>query len=160
FVLALIVADPYHVSRGLLKCFDAMLEPLQAEILGEYISAIKSGLIVRPKRARHISRKQKKRAKKNAQPQIGEIKILLHTKIAEMDGLQRKAVKHILRHFPQIRAGYAYLQRVMALYHIPMASSQASEALDKYEAKMPEETRAHYAAFLNTCEKYRDYICA
>jgi transposase len=160
FVLALIVADPYHVLRDLLRCFDAMLAPLQAEILDEYISAIKSGLIVRPKRARHISRKQRKRAKKKAQPQIGEIKILLHAKIAELDGLQRLAVKHILRHFPQIRADYKYLQRVMALYHIPIASSQASEAFDRYETKMPEETRAHYATFLNTCEKYRDYICA
>ncbi len=164
FVSALIVADPFHVLKLLLPCFDSSLEHFQAGILAEYISAIRSGLIVRPKRAQHMSRKQKKRAKKNAKkealPQIGEIKILLHTKIAELDELQRKAVRHILRRFPQIRASYAYLQRVMALYHIPMASAQASEALDKYEAKMPEETRAHYATFLNTCEKYRDFICA
>ena len=154
FVSALIVADPFHVLKLLLACFESSLEHCQAEILAEYVSAIKSGLIVRPKRALHISRKQKKNARKEALPQIGEIKILLHTKIAELDEPQRKAVRHILRRFPQIRASYAYFQRVMALYHIPMASSQASEAFDKYEAKMPEETRTHYATFLNTCEKW------
>jgi len=166
FIRSLIVADPYHVLKPILKLFNSLLEPLEKEILAEYIAAIKSGQIVRPIRARHISRKQKQKiAKRDAEkdapdPKFGEIKILLHTKIAELDEVQKKAVRHILRNFTQIQAGYVYLQRVVALYHIPMASSKASKAFDRFEAKMPVETRNHFAKFLNLCEKYRGYICA
>ena len=122
-IRAFIVADPFHVLRELLKNFDSLLKPFEAEILTEYIVAIKSGHIIRPIRAKHISRKQKQKIKKRdaekdaPDPKFGEIKILLHTRIAELDELQTEAVRYIMRNFKQIRAGYAYLQRVMALYH-------------------------------------------
>lgn len=189
---ATIVADPHHVVRRLLLNFDESLKPFQEAMLAEYIRAIDDQRIVRPPRPKKGKRKKKSRTEQNIsetdtqeaennarEPTAAEIRILLHTKIAETSEVQKKALKFLLKRFPLVRAAYGYIQRVMRLYHSKEmvtygrdASGQrtttmkvidardASIALNKFEAKLPEHVRKGLGKFLNTCRKNRDVICA
>ncbi len=189
---ATIVADPHHVVRRLLLNFDESLKPFQEAMLAEYIRAIDDQRIVRPPRPKKGKRKKKSRAEQNIsetdtqeaennarEPTAAEIRILLHTKIAETSEVQKKALKFLLKRFPLVRAAYGYIQRVMRLYHSKemvtygrdasglrtttmkvIDARDASIALNKFEAKLPEHVRKGLGKFLNTCRKNRDVICA
>jgi hypothetical protein len=80
--------------------------------------------------------------------------------------------------FPDVRAAYCYLQRVMRLYRtakivaygrdVPglrtttvkvIDPKGASRELNKFEARLPPHVRDGLSKFLETCRKNRDVIC-
>ena len=192
FPCATIVADPHHVVRRLLERFDEFLKPFQDAMLAEYICAIDDQRIVRPARPKKGKRKKKCRPeqnisetgnkeeeKKTRRPTAAEIRILLHTKIGGTNEASKKALRFLLKRFPDVRAAYYYMQRVMRLYHtVEMVAygrdasclrttivkvidaKDASTELDKFEAKLPEHVREGLSKFLNSCRRNRDVICA
>lgn len=192
FPHATIVADPHHVVRLLHERFDKFLKPIEDAMLAEYKTAIDNRHIIRPPRPKKKRLKKKSRLKQDIseagnqeeekklrQPTAAEIRILLHTKIAETNPVQRKALMFLLMRFPCVRAAYVYQQRVMRLYHTEemvtygrgasglrtttvkvIDAKDASIELDKFGAKLPEHVREGIGTFLNTCRKNRDVICA
>jgi transposase len=170
---ATIVADPYHVVRRLLERFDELLRPFEDAMLLEYICAIDDQRIVRPVRPRKVRRKKSSRTEENLSETdnkeeeekirrrtAAEIRILLHTKIGETNETHKKAVRSLLKRFPDVQAAYYYLQCVMHLYHTKVSAAEASRALDKFELKLPLHVREALNTFLNSCRKNRDVICA
>lgn len=189
---ATVVADPHHVVRSLIKCFDEFLKPFEDAMLAEYIRAIDDHHIVRPARPKKGKRKKKilpelqvfetgneEEEKETRQPTAAEIRIMLHTKIAKTDHAQKMALRFLLNQFPDVRAAYYYMQRVMRLYHIVemvaygrdafglrttkvkvLDAKDASMEFNKFEAKLPEHVREGLGTFLNTGRKNRDVICA
>src|SRR5450756_287038 len=176
FPNATIVADPFHVVRSLRNRFDELIRPFEGGMLDAYILAIKDLHIVRPVRP---SKRKKKSRPEPLPPTEAEIRILLHTKLGETNQTQRKALKYLLKRFPDVRHSYCYLQRVMLLYHTSKVVTyvrddselrtatvknidavDASIALDKFEARLKPHIRADLRIFLDTCRKNRDFICA
>jgi hypothetical protein len=167
FLMALIVADPFHVVKELLMCFDSFLEPFEARMLAEYTSAINAGCLARPVRTKRSKRKQtgKKTEDKIKAPTFAEIRILLRTKSGELNPVQAETVKFLTTGFREVVAGYVYVQGVMALYHKEMAPAKASEALDGLEADLlkaglPPQLLECFLKFRNLCQRCRDEICA
>lgn len=171
---ATIVADPHHVVRLLLERFDEFLKSYEDAMLDEYIRAIDEKRIIRPTRPKKVKHKRKNICttenisktgnrtdkEKLRKPTVAEIRILLHTKIVETNKAHKKAVRFLLKRFPDVRAAYCYLQRVMRLYHTKVSALDASRALDKFESKLPQHIRKDLSTFLNSCRKNRDVICA
>lgn len=189
FPCATIVADKHHVIRHLHKNFDKHLNPFQDAMVLEYMRAINEKRIVRPPRPKKEKTKirpkqnipetdNEEEDKEIPQPTATEIEILLHTKIGKATHTQKMAVRFLLRRFPGVRAAYFYLQHVMRLYkteelvvYVRDASglkratkklvdaTDASRALHKFEARLPEHVRDGLSTFLNTCRNNRDVIC-
>jgi transposase len=167
FPEALIVADSFHVIQQIRRCFEALLKPMEPEMLAEYIRAINEGLArpnrgkqgkaeASPKTARDM-RNLKKQAK---EPTFAEIRILLRTKKWKLDDIQQEAVKAILHRFPEARNSYDYLQGAMALYHTVMSSATASKALERLEAQLSPHCKIYFQDFLKLCRDRRGEICA
>lgn len=172
FPEALIVADPFHVVRDLLKGFNSLLKPFEEQLLREYTSAINAGGLVRPIRTATVNPGGAKRrisAKKvkdmSREPSLVEVRLLFHKKEGKLNEVERDAISFLIDRFPGIRAGYVYLQGVMALYHAEVAPADASRTLDKLEqellaAKLSPDSGECFLDFRNLCRKRRDAICA
>ncbi len=166
FRSATIIADPHHVIRRMMECFDAFLKLHEEAMLDEYIRAIESGLLIRPRRPKNTkilkncASNHRIGAEVPRRPTSAEIRILLHTKVCEATQLQKTAVRYLLVRFPDVRAAYCYLQRVMRLYHTQVSAKEASKALDKFEARLPDNVRGGLDRFLASCRTNRDVICA
>lgn len=162
---ALRVGDPYHVVRHLLEAFDNLLEPYEGRMLAEYKGAIDARRVRRPFRTKRGKRKQsgRKQDKTSKEPTFAEIRFLLHTREKKLRSL-KAAVNSVLNGFPEVRAGYAYLQGVMTLFHTRMSSAEASTALDELERdlikKLPPPGMECMFKFLDLCRKHRDAMCA
>jgi Transposase len=172
FDKAYIVGDPFHVVRELLRCYNSLLEPFEERMLAEYIDGINAGFLVRPIRAKRKKKKLTYKETKNEKekevktPTFAEIRVLLRTKKQKLiTAAQKDAVKFLIDLFPEVRAGYAYVQGVMALYHEKVSSAKASEALDGLERDllntgMPPEVTECFLKFRNLCRRCRNEICA
>jgi transposase len=160
---ARIVADPYHVIRKALECFDPILKDFETSILERYSGAIKEGSLVRPIVGR--GRKEQEstdsigQIKRPNDPKIGEIKLLLHTKAGELQAEHRAAVDFLLAAFPDLRPAYFYLQGVMGLYHRRISANKASRRLDKLSEKLPATLKLRFKKFLKYSLKHRQAIC-
>lgn len=164
---ATIIADPHHVVRRLIEIFDEFIKPFEDAMLDRYVCAIKEKRIIRPARHRKAqrakgnhSKSQQCESEKLRKPTAAEVRILLHTKIGETNQSHRNAVRFLLKHYPDVREAYYYLQRVMNLYHRTVSAKEASIALDKYEAKLSKHVQEGLDTFLRSCRKNRDVICA
>ena len=159
---AFVVADPYHVVRQFLKRYDMLLKKFKRKMLAEYIHAIADERLVRPICPKKSTRKQasEKDDKKPPPPKFREIKILLRSNVKKLDDVQRTAVRFLIRRFPDVRAAYFYLQRLLTLYHTAISSADASRALNKFELRLPAQVHQNLFEFLDLCRTNRDAICA
>ncbi len=172
FRYALVVADPYHVVRKIMACFDAILESHKAAILDEYKQAIRDGILDRPVRARRKSRARgtSEDQQESREPQLGEIKLLLHRKEQEIRKQEQLAIQRLLEPLPDVRAGYMYLQGMMSLYHMPVSQVEASQAFDRLEIGLRDAGLLYsgphaqligpFAACVNLSHLRRNEICA